>query len=169
MIFAKKFILAVLLLIGGTSSIMAATSPSGDAIHIDIPVKLKQANVVFNMDHLAFMDDLPFGMNYMRLLAANMKNNAIPGKIIGVFHGPASYMTLNDAAYNAARHVTTGNPYAKLIAQLQGQGVQIEECAVSMKGHHWGNADLLPGVLVNAGAVGRIVQLVQEGYVQIQP
>jgi intracellular sulfur oxidation DsrE/DsrF family protein len=169
MTFTRKLFLTVLLSIAGMSSLLAASSPSVDAIHIDIPVKLKQANVVFNMDHLAFMDDLPFGMNYMRLLATNMKKNGVPGKIIGVFHGPAAYMTLNDAAYNAARHVTTGNPYAKLIAQLQGQGVQIEECAVSMKGHHWGNADLLPGVLVNTGAVGRIIQLVQEGYVQIQP
>lgn len=34
------------------------------------------------------------------------------------------------------------------------QGVQVEECAVSMKAHHWVNEDLLPGVKVNAGTVG---------------
>ena len=168
-----KFIQATLISLAlgfvGVSSATAETAPNADPIHIDIPVPLKQANVVFNMDHLAFLADLPFGMNYMHLLAMRMKKDAIKGKIIGVFHGPAAYMTLNDKAYDVERHVTTGNPYAKTIANLQKEGVQIEECAVSMKGHHWGNADLLPGVLVNAGAVGRIVQLVQEGYVQIQP
>ena len=180
--FIQATIISLALGFVGVSSATAETAPNADPIHIDIPVPLKQANVVFNMDHLAFLADLPFGMNYMHLLAMRMKKDAIKGKIIGVFqtglgayeeygifHGDAAYMTLNDKAYDAERHVTTGNPYAKTIAGLQNEGVQIEECAVSMKGHHWGNADLLPGVLVNAGAVGRIVQLVQEGYVQIQP
>jgi intracellular sulfur oxidation DsrE/DsrF family protein len=52
---------------------------------------------------------------------------------------------------------------------LLKQGVQIEECAVSMSAHGWSNEDLLLGVKVNTGAAGRIIQLVQEGYVQIQP
>jgi intracellular sulfur oxidation DsrE/DsrF family protein len=78
-------------------------------------------------------------------------------------------MTLNDKAYNTYRNISTGNPYKGLIAELLKQGVQIEECAVSMKGHNWVNEDLLPGVKVNSGAVARLVQLVQEGYVQIQP
>ena len=78
-------------------------------------------------------------------------------------------MTLNDKAYNAYRAVSTGNPYKELIARLIKQGVQIEECAVSMKSHNWVNEDLLPGVKVNTGAVIRLIQLTQEGYVQIQP
>ena len=52
---------------------------------------------------------------------------------------------------------------------LENLGMMAPGCAVSMKAHDWGNEDLLPGVKVNTGAVGRIVQLVQEGYVQIQP
>ena len=36
---------------------------------VDIPVVLEKANVVFNMDHLAFAGDLPVGINYMHLLA----------------------------------------------------------------------------------------------------
>lgn len=139
------------------------------AIHIDVPVTLKKARVVFNMDHLAFSGDMPVGMKYMGLLAKRFKELNTDGGIIGVFHGDAAYLTLNDQAYNAYRHATTGNPYKGLLADLLKQGVQIEECAVSMKAHNWGNEDLLPGVKVNTGAVGRIVQLVQEGYVQIQP
>ena len=72
-------------------------------------------------------------------------------------------------AYNSYRKVSFGNPYKDLIAMLMKQGVLIEECAVSMKAHGWSNEDLLPGVKVNTGAVGRLIQLVQEGYIQIQP
>jgi intracellular sulfur oxidation DsrE/DsrF family protein len=138
-------------------------------IHVDIPVVLEKANVVFNMDHLAFAGNLPVGINYMHLLANRFKEIGTKGNIIGIFHGDAAYMTLNDNAYNAYRQVSTGNPDKGLIAELMKQGVQIEECSVSMKNHQWGNEDLLPGVKVNTGAVGRLIQLVQEGYVQIQP
>lgn len=138
-------------------------------LHVDIPIALKQANAVFNMDHLAFAGDTPVGIHYMQLLAERYVKDGTKGKIIGVFHGDAAYMTLNDKAYNTYRHVTTGNPYKNAIAELLKQGVQMEECAMSMKAHHWVNDDLLPGVKVNAGAVARLIELVQQGYVQIQP
>ncbi|MFA5974012.1 MAG: DsrE family protein [Lentimicrobiaceae bacterium] len=138
-------------------------------IVIDIPVDLGKANVVFNMDHLAFAGDLPVGINYMHLLANRFQEMKTKGQIIGVFQGDAAYMTLNDETYNIYRKVTTGNPYKGLIAELIKQGVQIEECAVSMKGHAWGNENLLSGVKVNSGAVSRLIQLMQDGYVQIQP
>ncbi len=35
------------------------------------------------------------------------------------------------------------------------------------KDNNWVNADLLPGVRVNTGAIVRLIQLAQEGYVQI--
>ncbi|MEN6511706.1 MAG: DsrE family protein [Chloroherpetonaceae bacterium] len=138
-------------------------------IRVEIPVVLEKADVVFNIDHLVFSGDFPVGINYMHLLANRFKEMGIKGNIIGIFHGDAAYMTLNDNAYNTYRHVSTGNPYKGLIAELLKQGVQIEECAVSMKNHKWGNEDLLPGVKVNTGAVSRLIQLIQEGYVQIQP
>ncbi len=139
------------------------------AIHIDVPITLKKAHVVFNLDHLAFSGDMPVGMKYMGLLAKRFKELHTEGDIIGLFHGDAAYLILNDQAYNGYRQVNTGNPYKGLVLELQKQGVQIEECAVSMKAHNWGNEDLLPGVKVNTGAVGRLIDLVQQGYVQIQP
>ena len=139
------------------------------AIHIDIPVILKKANVVFNMDHLAFAGDMLVGIKYMNLLSIRFKEMGTQGQIIGIFHGDAAYITLNDKAYNVCRGVSTGNPYKNVFAELMKQGVQIEECAVSMKTRGWVNEDLLPGVKVNTGAVSRLIQLVQEGYVQIQP
>ena len=138
-------------------------------IIVEIPVMLEKADVVFNMDHLVFSGDFPVGINYMHLLANRLKEMGIKGNIIGIFHGDAAYMTLNDNAYKIYRHVSTGNPVKVLIAELMKQGVQIEECSVSMKNHQWGNEDLLPGVKVNNGAVGRLIKLVQEGYIQIQP
>ena len=141
-----------------------------NAIHITVPVVLKHADVVFNMDHLAFTaTKLPVGMLYMHLLAMRMKQNHTSGHIVGVFHGLAAYMLLNNAAYDKFRGVTTGNPYANSITTLQKQGVGLEECAFSMSVHHWGNSNLLPGIQVTTGAVGRIVELSQKGYVQIQP
>ncbi len=169
-----KILFAAILFVsfGPERSLLAADNKdvNGEhAIHVDIPVTLKQANVVFNMDHLAFAGDLPIGINYMHLLANRFKEQGTQGQIIGIFHSDAAYMTLNDNTYNVYRNVSTGNPYKGLIAELIKQGVQIEECAVSMKNHKWGNEDLLPGVKVNSGAVGRLIQLIQEGYVQMQP
>ena len=55
------------------------------------------------------------------------------------------------------------------IFALQQEGIQFEECAETARINGWVNADLLPGVKVNTGANLRIVQLVQDGYVQLQP
>ena len=149
---------------------LEAIPASGEAfISIDIPVLLKEVKVVFNMDHVALAGDMPIGMKYMALLSKKMKRDQATGKIIAVFHGPAAFMTLNDQSYDSNRHVTTGNPYKSLIAGLLADGVQIEECAESMKANHWGNQDLLVGVKVNTGAIARIITLTQQGYVQIQP
>ena len=168
----KNFISIFLLMGLGSLTGLAAMGQEAwaqPAIRIDIPVTLKHANVVFNISHLDFAGDVPTGIKYMQLLAMNFKQMGTQGRIIGIFHGAAAYLTLNDKAYGAYRLVDTGNPYKNLLTSLMQQGVQIEECAVSMKNNGWGTEDLLPGVKVNAGAVGRLIQLMQEGYVQIQP
>ena len=48
-------------------------------------------------------------------------------------------------------------------------GVSVEECAETMRDMGWTNADLIPGVRVNTGANVRIVDLVPDGFVRIQP
>jgi intracellular sulfur oxidation DsrE/DsrF family protein len=168
-----KNILITLLLIGvGSQLYLAAVGQEAWAqptIRIDIPVTLKQANVVFNVSHLDFVGDIPAGIKYMNFLATEYKQKGTQGRIIGIFHGTGAYLTLNDKAYNAYRLAETGNPYKNLLVSMLEQGVQIEACAVSMKSNGWGNEDLLPGVKVNAGAIGRLIQLVQEGYIQMEP
>jgi len=76
---------------------------------------------------------------------------------------------LDDARYNAVRHSRRGNPYKEMILSLMARGVQFEECAETAKTNGWGNADFLPGVKVTTAANLRIIQLVQQGYVPIQP
>jgi intracellular sulfur oxidation DsrE/DsrF family protein len=167
--FARKFFLLALASIAVAIPAISAQAASAPPIHIDVQVALKQAKVVFNMDHAAFSGDTPVGLKHMSLMLERFKQTGSELSMVGVFHGDTGYMLLNDETYNAARKTKTGNPYKEMVENLIQQGVQIEECAITMKANMWGNENLLPGVKVNSGALGRIVQLVQEGYVMIQP
>ena len=75
--------------------------------------------------------------------------------------------TLDNAAYNASRHIATGNPYKKLVSDLIDIGVHVELCGAAAKANGWVNADLLPRVKVNLDAMARTLQLVQRGFVKI--
>ncbi len=138
-------------------------------IHVDIPVSLAKAKVLFDIGHVTFYGDMPFALFFMNLMEKRFREQGTEGQIIGEFYAGASYLLLNDLAYNKHRHVGTGNPYKGLIAALLGRGVQIEACAMTMKMQDISNADLLPGVRVTSGANLRMVQLMQEGYVRLQP
>jgi intracellular sulfur oxidation DsrE/DsrF family protein len=157
-------IFSVCLLIGSLSLPAAAAD-----LRIDIPVALKEAKIVLNMDHLVFEGTTPTGLNYMTRLSANLVENHAKWQMTAIFHGPAGYMLLDDAAYDRVKQSTAGNPYKQMIAQLQKAGVRFEECGQTARANGWVNADLLPDVAVNSGAEPRIVQLVQDGFVQLQP
>ena len=138
-------------------------------LKIDVDVALKEAKVVLNLDHLAFAGKEPFGLLYARLMHERFTADKTKWQVIAIFHGPAGYMALNDKAFNRVRKTRTGNPYAKQIAALQASGIRFEICGQTAKDNKWANADLLPGIAVNSGANFRIIQLVQNGFVQIQP
>jgi len=167
--------LAILLLTGffvsfGTMySTDRAAAQSDQALHIDVPVKLEKAKVVFDIGHMVLNGDMPFFLGDMDLLASDLKDWNVKGEIIAVFHGDAAYVLLNDDAYNANRRiqghpVKSGNPYAKLIAGLMELGVQVELCGATAAANHWGNKDLLPGVKVNTNAMVRVTELEQKGF-----
>ncbi len=166
---ARRLLLPTIMVASLAISAIPAQAASPDPIRIDVPVALKQAKVVFNMDHAAFGGDTPVGLAHMTMMLDRFKQIGTDWKLVAVFHGDAGYMLLNDESYNAVRKTKTGNPYKGMVENLIKQGAQIEECAVTMKGNKWSNDNLLPGVKVNSGADGRIVQLVQEGYVMLQP
>ena len=142
---------------------------SGRNLHIDIPAKLdKEANVAFNIDRLALNGDMPFALGHLELLVNDYRELNNKGRIIAICHTDAGHVTLDDTAYNAARHVTTGNPYKGLLTSLMKKGVQVELCGATAKANNWAGEDLLPGVKVNTDAMVRLTQLGLEGYVQIK-
>jgi intracellular sulfur oxidation DsrE/DsrF family protein len=140
---------------------------SEKALHIDIPVKLTDVKVVFSIAALAFEGDLPASIFHLQLIRNDTAGWNANAEIIAVFHTNAGHVTLNDRTYNAERNIATGNPYKELVADLQNRGVRIELCGATAKVHHWGNANLLPGIKVNTDAMARTTQLVQEGFVKI--
>lgn len=144
-----------------------AEVPSG--IDVTIPVSLKRADVAFNMEHLAFAGDMPVGISHMGLMMNQFTRTATPFAMIAVFHGPAGFMLLDDAQYDAVRKTLTGNPYKTPLAKLSARGAKLEMCAMTMKAMGWTNAELLPNVGVNTGAEIRLVQLDQMGYTILHP
>jgi intracellular sulfur oxidation DsrE/DsrF family protein len=158
---------------GPTYSADRADAQGEQALRIDIPVKLEKAKVVFDIGHLVLNGDMPFFLGDMDLLASDLNRWKVKGVIIAVFHGDAAYLVLNDNSYDANRRdqsghpVHSGNPYAKLIAGLMEQGVQIELCGATAAANHWINKDLLPGVKVNTNAMVRVTELEQKGFTLI--
>ena len=60
-----------------------ATAPAaGPQIHIDVPVTIKQAKIVFNMDHAAFNGDTPVGIKHMTLVLKRFQQPGGPGTTI---------------------------------------------------------------------------------------
>jgi len=136
-------------------------------LHIDIPVKLSELKVAFSVAALAFEGDLPASIFHLQLTTSDVAEWKAASRIIAVFHTNAGHVTLNDSAYDADRMIATGNPYKNLVADLMGRGVQVELCGATAAIHHWGNADLLPGVKVNTDAMARMSQLAQDGFIVI--
>ena len=157
------------ILSAGSRASFADDTASTPTLKVDIPVEMKEAKVVFNMDHPAFVGDSSIGLTYIKLMTQNFDRSKTKWTIKAVFHGAMGYMLLGDAAYNKVRKSDKGNPFKDAIADLQKSGVEFEECGQTAKNNHWTNADLLPNVKVNAGANLRITQLVQDGFVQLQP
>jgi uncharacterized protein len=166
----NRAVFALLLLISGQSvPVWAEEKGPETGLQIEVPVALKESKVVFSMNHLAFLGDQPAGIVQMKSMMARYKGSQVPAHMVAVFFGEAGYMMLNDAAYNKVRKSEKGNPFKDQIKALQDEGVQFELCVNTARGNGWGNANLLPGVKVNGGAMLRIVQLVQDGYIQVQP
>jgi intracellular sulfur oxidation DsrE/DsrF family protein len=171
-IVSGPFVVGFFVACGATFSGDRADAQDDQALHIDVPVKLEKANVVFDIGHLVLNGDMPFFLGDMDLLASDLKDWNVKGEIIAVFHGDAAYVVLNDESYDANRRiqghpVKTGNPYGKLIIELMRQGVQIELCGATAAANHWGNKDLLAGVEVNTNAMVRVTELEQKGFTLI--
>lgn len=134
---------------------------------IDIPVKLAEVKSVHSISALAFEGDLPASIFHLQLITRDISDWKAKGDVVAVFHTNAGHVTLNDASYNEARNISTGNPYKQMIADLIEWGVRVELCGATAKAYGWGNADLLPSIKINLDAMARTIELVQEGFVKI--
>lgn len=159
----------LLLLALATIAPASAQTTSKSSLRIDIPVKLAEAKVVVNISRRAFEGDEPTGLAFLRAMTTQFRAAGTKAQVVAIFHGPSGYLLLDDATYDRVRNWQGGNPYKEQIAALQRAGVSMEECGKTMADNSWGNADMLPGVKINTGANFRVVQLVQQGFVQIQP
>jgi intracellular sulfur oxidation DsrE/DsrF family protein len=142
-------------------------SPQDDPLHIDIPVQLDEVKVVFSVASLSFEGDMPAVLFHAGLVAEDVADWKATSQVVVVFHTNAGHVTLDDQAYNANRHIATGNPYKPVVADLMQKGVQVELCGATAKANGWGNAELVPGIKINRNAMARLTQLVQQGYVKI--
>lgn len=136
-------------------------------LHIDIPVRLKEVKIAFHIAGLAFEGDLPASIFHLQLITQDVAESNVKAQIIAVFNTNAGHPILTDKAYNAERMIKTGNPYKELIIDLMRRGVQMEICGATAAAHNWTNEDFIPGVRVNTDAMARMVQLAQEGFVEI--
>ena len=105
------------------------------SLHIDIPVKLAEVNVVFSIASLSFEGDLPASLFHLQLIVNDISDWNAKSRVVAVFHTNAGHVTLHDQAYNADRNITTGNPYKKLVADLIERGVQVELCGATATAH----------------------------------
>lgn len=136
-------------------------------LHIDIPVKLNEVKIVFSIASLSFEGDLSAALFHLGLIVNDIADWKAKSQVVAVFHTNAGHVTLHDQAYNADRHIATGNPYKKLVTDLMERGVKVELCGATAKAHGWVNADTIPGIKVNTDAMARTTQLVQEGFVKM--
>ena len=138
-------------------------------IHIEVPVRLSVAKVVFSIDEPDFSGSEPTVFVWMNQMLDWLEKWHTRRSVIAVMHGDPSFWALNDAAWDRLNQGTTGNPYRATIEELSRRGVRFEICAFAMQQHGFVNADLLPEVAVTTGALLRFLQLEQKGYSLLQP
>jgi intracellular sulfur oxidation DsrE/DsrF family protein len=147
----------------------ASPAMASGVLTVTRPVVLSEAKVVLNLDHQAFEGDNPTGLNFLSQMVRDFRASGTKSSIVAIAHGDLGYVLLDDARYNQVRRTDRGNPFKEIIASLQRQGVRFEECAVTARANGWVNSDFLPGVAIVTAANLRILQLVGQNYVQIQP
>jgi intracellular sulfur oxidation DsrE/DsrF family protein len=160
--------------------------PDDGGVCIDIPVNLKHVKVVFNIDTPVMSGPNPVALRHMWMVGTALKARIEAGliepddiSIIGVFHGSAM------AAGWAFKKSPVADWINKILALANPDdgtpavNMQLEVCAATLKGMQLKGATLAngeplderavyPGLYVNQGAIARLIDLQQKGYVYIQ-
>jgi hypothetical protein len=159
---------------------------------IDVPVALDTMQVVFNIDtDSRDGNGNSIGLKHMVFLATAIKDrmdnagvNPNKVQIVGILHGSgAGWAIKSTHPGTASDSKFQQNAWINKLWALKDAGVhvQLEICGVTMYGHNprWTKADLYgydesgypidPNhrILVNQGAIGRIIDLEQHGFVLV--
>jgi len=150
------------------------------SVCVDIPVRVKTAKIIFNMDTQAVDGNgNPNGLKHMMMMGNVMKAQIKKGlikpenvSIIGIVHGSALKWVTKSASAQDQKFI---NAIFKL--KKAGVNIQLETCAVSMNGAgltkkniYTYDADGKPDpkalgrIYVNQGAFGRELYLQNHGY-----
>lgn len=170
-------------------------NPSSDpstGVCVDVPVNLKKVKVVFNLDN-DVVDGAgnSVGLKHMGMLGNVLKRRMMAGlidaddiSIVGLMHGTA--MTAGKWAFKSA----PANIKAQIDALFALANdpnypvhIQLEACGTTIKGMQLHGAMVpdgsggtvpldekfvYPGILVNQGAIARLIDLEQHKYVYVQ-
>jgi hypothetical protein len=159
---------------------------------IDVPVALDTIRVVFNLDtDSRDGNGNSIGLKHMVFLATAIKDRidhdgVDPTKvqIVGILHGSAAGWAIKyNETSTAPDSQFQQNFWINKLWALKDAGVnvQLEICGVTMYGHNprWTKADLYGydangepldpdhRILVNQGAIGRLIDLEQHGFVLV--
>lgn len=160
--------------------------PDGQGVCVDVPVNFHhKVKLVFNLDSPVMAGPSPVGLRHMWMLGQALQHQIEIGNlepddisVIGVFHG---------SAMAGAHWPFKDSPVASWLGRVLAYNgaspaihMQLEVCGVTLKGMIMGGAklndgttpvdqsQLYPGILVNQGAIARLVYLQKHGYSYIQ-
>lgn len=161
--------------VGGTSGGAAARDSEGTANPGDRPVIGLQhegpVRVVYQISADEWKEGVGKGLLYLKKVHEQYVDAGVdPDRldIRGVFHGTAADHLLTDAAWNAWRGESGGNPNRELIAELAGRGVAVELCDTRRQANGWSKDDVHPDVLLVTGAYQRVIDLQLEGFAYVR-
>jgi intracellular sulfur oxidation DsrE/DsrF family protein len=147
----------------------AATVSPAPAVKADIEPQVSAWKTVVYANRRPTADMVFYGLaDWRDATEAAKAAGAKEISLIFVFDGPTLPVTLGDAAYDRVMGTKAGNPWKSLVADLQKAGGAVEACGTRMKELGVGNADLLPGVKVDADGWTRVVDLHGKGYTVFQ-
>jgi hypothetical protein len=154
------FLIVFLISMGAVFARSRATAQTGQALHIDVPVKLEKANVVMDIGHMVMVGDTPFFMGDLRMLATDMSdwkaqmtgspnlkkaNEWLPPTKLVIFGNPKGGTPLMRASPTTAIDL----PLKILVAEdSQGKVWISYNSPEYLKERHGLPADLLPNIAV---------------------
>lgn len=150
----------------GPFAATAASRPSATpALKADVDSKVSSWKTVVYANRRPNADVVFYGLaDWRDAMDAAKASGAKDISLVVVFDGPALPLALNDAAFDRVMGTTGGNPWKSLVADLQKSGAGVEACGTRMGELGVGNADLLPGVKVDADGWTRVIELQSKGF-----